>query len=76
VRHLQTRSLESALDVETLVRLRAVQNSLVAADVLRHVVQSLDDAQTKLLPLLVLCDGNVLDMADEAEVVDATRDTD
>ena len=34
VRHLQTGSLESALDVEALVRLGAVQDGLVAADML------------------------------------------
>jgi hypothetical protein len=75
VRHLQTRSLEPALDVETLVGLRAVQNSLVAANVLGHVVQGLDDAQTELLALLVLCDGNVFDVADEAKVMDAVSRT-
>jgi hypothetical protein len=69
--HLQTRPLEATLDVEALVRLRAVKNSLVAANVLRDKVQRLDDPQTKLLALLVLCNSNVFDVADEAEVVDA-----
>jgi hypothetical protein len=72
VRHLQTRPLEPALDIEALVRLRAVKNGLVATHVLRNKVQRLNDAQTKLLALLVLCDSNVFDVADEAEVVDAT----
>jgi hypothetical protein len=71
VRHLQTRPLEATLDVEALVRLRAVENSLVAANVLRDKVQRLDDPQTELLALLVLCDSDVFDVADEAEVVDA-----
>jgi hypothetical protein len=69
--HLQTRSLETTLDVEALVRLRAVKNSLVATHILRDKVQRLDDPQTKLLALLVLCDSNIFDVADEAEVVDA-----
>jgi hypothetical protein len=46
MRHFQTRSLKPALDVEALVRLGAVQNRLVAANVLGHVVQRLNDAQT------------------------------
>jgi hypothetical protein len=71
VRHFQTRSLEPALDVEALVRLGAVQNRLVAANVLGHVVQRLNNAQTELLALLVLCNGDIFDVADETEVVDA-----
>jgi len=72
VRHLQTRPLEATLDIEALVRLRAVENGLVAADVLRDKVERLDDPQPELLALLVLCDSDVFDMADEPEVVDAT----
>lgn len=71
VRHLQTRPLEATLDIEALVCLRAVENSLVAANVLRDKVQRLDDPQTELLSLLVLCDSDVFDVADETEVVDA-----
>jgi hypothetical protein len=69
VRHLQTRPLETALDIEALVRLRAVKNSLVATHILRNKVQRLDDPQPKLLALLVLCDSNILNMTDETEVV-------
>ena len=72
MRHLQTRPLETTLDIEALVRLRTVKNGLVATHVLRNKVQRLNDPQTKLLALLVLCDSNVFDVADEAEVVDAT----
>lgn len=73
MRHLQSRPLEAALDVESLVRLGAVQNSLVATNVLRHIVQSLDDPQTKLLALLVLCDRDVLDVAYKTEAVNAAE---
>lgn len=72
MRHFQTRPLETTLDIEALVRLRAVKNSLVATHILRNKVQRLNDPQTKLLALLVLCDSNIFDVADEAEVVDAT----
>jgi hypothetical protein len=74
VRHLQTRPLEATLDIEALVRLRAVKNSLVATHILRNKVQRLDNPQTELLALLVLCDGDVFDVTDEAEVVDATAE--
>ena len=72
MRHFQTRPLETTLDIEALVRLRTVKNGLVATHVLRNKVQRLNDPQTKLLALLVLCDSNIFDVADEAEVVDAT----
>lgn len=71
--HLKTRPLEPTLDIEALVGFGAVQNGFVAANVLRHVVQGLDDAQAELLALLVLCDCDVFDVADEAEVVDAVK---
>ena len=44
---------------------------LVAADLLGHVVESLDDAEAQLLALLVLEHGDVFDVADQPEVVDA-----
>jgi hypothetical protein len=70
MRHLQTGALESALDIETLIRLAAVQNALIAAHSLSHSVQGLDDPQPKLLALLVLGHGNVLDVADQAHIMD------
>lgn len=71
VRHLEAGALEAALDVEALVGLAAVEDGLVAADALGDVVEGLDEAQAQLLALLVLGDGDVLDVADQAEVVDA-----
>src|SRR5688572_20019820 len=59
VRHLQAGAAEPALDVEALVGLAAVENALVAPDLLGDVVEGLDDAQAELLALLVLGDGDV-----------------
>ena len=73
--HLKTRPLEPALDVEAFVCFGAVQNGLVAANVFRNIIQGLDDAQTEFLALLIFCDGDVFDVADEAEVVDAVGRT-
>lgn len=69
--HLQTGPAEAALDVETLVGLAAVQDALVAADVGGDVVEGLDEAEAELLALLVAGNGNVLDVADGTEAVDA-----
>ena len=44
---------------------------LVASNILGHVVQSLYYPQAKLLPLLIFCDRDVLDMAHETQVVNA-----
>ena len=75
MRHLEPRPLEPALDIEPLVRLGAVENRLVAAHVLGDIIERLDDAQPQLLALLVLRDRDVLDVADQAEVVDTARDS-
>lgn len=71
VSHLQASPPEAALDVEALVGLAAVQDALVAADLLGDEVEGLDDAQAELLALLVLGDRDVLNVSDGAEVVDA-----
>ena len=70
MRHLEPRPLKPALNIEPLVRLRAIQNTLVAPHLLSHKVQRLDYAQPKLLPLLVLRNGNILNVSDEPQVVD------
>lgn len=69
--HLQAGLAEAALDVEALVGLAAVEDALVAADVFGDEVEGLDEAEAELLALLVLGDGNVFDVADGAEGVDA-----
>ena len=69
--HLQARPPEAALDVEPLVGLAAVEDGLVAADLLGDEVEGLDEAEAELLALLVAGDGDVLDVADGAEAVDA-----
>lgn len=66
VGHLQACSLEAALDVESLVGLAAVENRLVAADFFGDKVKRLDQSQPQLFALLVLRDGDVLDVADQA----------
>jgi hypothetical protein len=71
VGHLQAGLAEAALDVEAFVGFAAVEDGLVAADLLGDVVEGLDDAEAELLALLVLGDGNVLDVADGAEAMDA-----
>lgn len=71
VGHLQAGPLEAALDVEALVRLAAVEDCLIGADLFGDEVEGLDQAQAELLALLVFCDGDVLDVADQTEVMDA-----
>ena len=71
VRHLQAGPPEPALDVEALVVLAAVEDGLVTPRLPGDEVEGLDDAQTQLLALLVLGDGDVLDVANGAEIMDA-----
>ncbi len=68
--HLQTSPLKPTLDVEPLIRLTAIQNRLVAPDFLGHKVQCLDNPKTKFLTLLILCNSNVLDVPNKAQLVD------
>lgn len=71
--HLQTGLSEPALDVKARVGLAAVEDALVAADFLGDVVEGLDEAEAKLLALLVLGHGDVLDVSDRSHAVDAVR---
>lgn len=68
--HLQAGPPKAALDVEALVGLAAIKNCLVASHLFGDVVERLDEAQTQLLALLVLSDGDILDVTNRAEVVD------
>src|SRR5436305_749482 len=70
MRHLQTGSLKPTFDVEPFVRLRAIEDALVAPDILRDMIERLDNLQPQLLPLLVCSDGNVFDMSHHAQGVD------
>ena len=70
MRHLEAGPPEAALDVEALVGLAAVEDGLVAADLLGDEVERLDEAQAELLALLVLRHRDVLDVAYETQAVD------
>ena len=69
VRHLQSRPLEPAFDVEALVCLGAVEDRLVAADFFSHVVEGLNDPQAEFLPLLIFSNCDVFDVSHLTEVV-------
>lgn len=73
VGHLKASSSESALDVEAFVGVAAVEDALVAANLLGDVVEGLDQAEAELLALLILGDGDVFDVADLAQAVDAVE---
>jgi len=68
--HLQSCFLEATFDVESLICLTAVKNALVAADLARNVIESLNKLFAELLPLLIFCNGDVLDVTDKTEMVD------
>lgn len=74
VGHLQACSSESALDVEAFVGVAAVEDALVAANLFGDEIEGLDESEAELLALLVLGDGNVLDVADLAQAVDAVEE--
>jgi hypothetical protein len=71
--HLQASPSEAALDVEALVGIAAVENTLVAADLFGDVVEGLDKAETKFLALLIFGDGDIFDVPDRTEAVYAMQ---
>lgn len=71
MRHLQPSPLIPTLNIEPLVRLAAIQNTLIASNLLGHEIQRLDELQTEFLALLIFRNSDILDMSYESEVVDA-----
>lgn len=61
--HLQARPLKSTFNIEPFVRLAAVEDALVAAYFDGDIVEGLDDFEPEFFALLVLCDGDVFNMA-------------
>jgi hypothetical protein len=70
MRHLQPRPFKPTLDIKPLVRLTAIQDTLVTTHSLRHAIQRLNNTQPQFLALLVLRHGDVLDVAHQTHVVD------
>ena len=66
MRHLQSCSFEATLNVETLICLAAIQNTLVAANLLCNEIKRLDEFQSELFALLIFCYCNIFDMSDDA----------
>ena len=48
---------------------------LVAANLLSHIVQRLDNLQSQFLPLLVLGDSDILDVSDQPQVMNAKNES-
>ena len=69
MRHLQPRPLISTLHIEALIRLAAVQNALVAANLPGDIVEGLDHPQTQFFALLVLRHSDIFYVSHETEVV-------
>lgn len=69
--HLESCPLEPALHVEPLVRLATIENALVTAHLGGDKIEGLDELESELLALLILRNSDILDVADETEVVDA-----
>lgn len=73
MRHLQAGTSEAAFDVEAFVGLATVEDALVAANFVGDVIECLDQAETKLLALLILGDCNIFDVSNVSEAVNAVR---
>lgn len=71
MRHLDPSPRIPALGIEPLVALGTVQDGLVAADIDGDRVERVDESEAELLALMVFADGDVFDVADGAEVMDA-----
>ena len=91
--HFETRSSKTALDIEPLIRFRAIENGLrrqyqynsasltqsgrrkkgtahlIASHLLSHIIQRLNNPQPEFLALLILGDGDILNMSHEAQLM-------
>jgi hypothetical protein len=68
--HLEPCSSVSTLHIESFVCLTAIQYALIASHLFCQVVQCLYESQAQFLPLLVLGNGDIFDMAHKTEAVD------
>lgn len=71
--HLKPSPLVATFDIETLIRFRTIEDSLVAPNLFRHIIQRLYDVKAEVFPLLVFGNCDILDMTDQAEIMDATN---
>lgn len=67
---VSSRTRISCRKVLTYVLVATVQDSLVASTVLADTCQSLDDAETKFLPLLTFVNGNIFNVANASETAE------
>jgi len=72
--HLQAGPPEPTLDIETFICLAAIQDALVTTHFLGDKIQGLDYLEAQLLPLLVLGDSDIFDVAYYAQIVDTRTD--
>jgi hypothetical protein len=68
--HLEPCSSVSTLHIESFVRFTAIQYTLIASHLPCQVVQCLYESQAQFLPLLVLGNGDIFDVAHKTEAVD------
>lgn len=66
--HFVSGPFEAALDVEAFVLRRAIEDLLIASDLLGNIAQGSENVQPELLALLVFEYRNILNMTDVAEV--------
>lgn len=71
MRHLQSCSFEATLNVETLICLAAIQDTLVAANLFGNEIKRLDEFQSELFALLIFSHCNIFNVSDDAQIVDA-----
>lgn len=71
MRHLGSRVVILALDVERLLVDAAVEDRLITAEVFGHGVERSEHSLAKVFALLLLRNGHFFDVAAEPAVVDA-----
>lgn len=64
----------SALDIKRFVLGSAVENVLVATEVLAEGIEGVDHFQAELFSLVFLGDGDLFDVADKTAIVDTIEE--
>lgn len=67
--HFQPGPFEPTLDIEALVCFTAIQNTLVATNVLGNIIECLYNSQSQLFTLLILVHCDVFDVPNPTHIM-------
>lgn len=71
--HFNRLFLVTTFGIETHILQRAIENALVTAHVDGNTVECFDQLLAEVFALMVFCDGDILDVAADSEIVNTIQ---